>query len=253
MIDTHCHVSREYYDNIPLLINKIKKASVNKVITNGCDIESNLEVLELVSDYSMIYGAIGLHPTSLPDNIDESLCFLEEHLDDDKIIAIGEIGLDYHYGGYDKNRQIYAFRKQLELAERYNKPVIVHSRDAIEDTYNILSKYNIKGVIHSFSSSLEMAKKFVKLGFFIGVGGVVTFKNAKNIVNVIKGIDLKYILLETDAPYLSPEPYRGQKNDSSNIPIIASKIADIKNVPFSEVAKITTLNACRLFDLNCDL
>lgn len=253
MIDTHCHISRKYYDNIPELIDKIENSLVDRIITNGCDNESNLEVLELVSKYDIIYGAIGLHPTELSDSLDCDLMWLEKHINDDKIVAIGEIGLDYHYEGYDRVKQIYAFRKQLELAQKYNKPVIIHSRDAIEDTYKILSEYNIRGVIHSFSSSLEMAKKFIKLGFLIGVGGVVTFKNAKTIVNVIEGIDLKYILLETDAPYLSPEPYRGKKNDSSNIPIIASRIADIKNVSLLEVGKITTLNACRLFDLNYDL
>ncbi len=141
----------------------------------------------------------------------------------------------------------------MELASKYNKPVIIHSRDSIEDTYNILTEYKVNGVIHSFSSSLEMAKKFIKLGFYIGVGGVVTFKNAKNIINVIEGIDTKYILLETDSPYLSPEPYRGKTNDSANIPIIAKKIADVKNVSLSLVENITTNSACGLFDLSSNL
>ncbi len=249
MIDTHCHISSKYYDDIPILMKKIKDSSVIKVINNGCDMESNLEVLKLVLENDNMYGAIGFHPTELSMNVDSDLEWLEGHINDNKIVAIGEIGLDYHYDGYDKEKQIYAFRKQLELAMKYNKPVIIHSRDAIEDTYNILSEYNVKGVIHAFSSSLEMAHKFTKLGFYIGVGGVVTFKNAKNIINVIKGIDIKYILLETDAPYLSPEPYRGKKNDSSNIPIIANKIALIKKISLSEVENITTSNAYRLFDL----
>lgn len=250
MIDVHCHISSEYYDDISLLMCKIKNFGVDKVISNGCDMESNLEVLRLVNDYDCIYGAIGFHPTSLPGDLEESLLWLELHINDKKIVAIGEIGLDYHYDGYDREKQIYAFRKQLELAQKYNKPVIIHSRDAIGDTYKIVSEYNVTGVIHSFSSSLEMANKFIKKGFFIGVGGVLTFKNAKNIVNVIKNIDLKYILVETDSPYLSPEPYRGQKNDPSNIPFIVEKISFLKNVSVDDVKRNTTNNANRLFDLN---
>lgn len=249
MIDTHCHISSKYYDDILSLMNKIKESNVDKVINNGCDIESNLEVLELVNKFDSMYGAIGLHPTELSMNVDSDLKWLEEHINDKKVVAIGEIGLDYHYEGYDKEKQIYAFRKQLELAVKYKKPVIVHSRDSIMDTYNILKEYDVCGVIHAFSSSLEMARKFIELGFFIGVGGVVTFKNAKSIISVIKGIDMKYILLETDAPYLSPEPFRGKKNDSSNIPLIAKKIADIKELSIEKVENITTLNASRLFDL----
>lgn len=249
MIDTHCHISSEYYDDISKLMENIKASSVIKVINNGTSMKSNLEVLELINKYDDMYGAIGFHPTELSMNIEDDLSWLEDHINDNKVVAIGEIGLDYHYDDYDKEKQIYVFRRQLELAEKYNKPIIVHSRDAIEDTYNILSEYNVRGVIHSFSSSLEMAKKFIKLGFFIGVGGVVTFKNAKNIINVIENVDIKYILLETDAPYLSPEPYRGKKNDSSNIPIIAKKIAAIKNISVSLVENITTSSACSLFDL----
>ena len=253
MIDTHCHISSEYYDDISMLMDKIRASGVIKVINSGCDMKSNLEILNLISKYDGMYGAIGFHPTELSDNIDSDIEWLESHINDKKIVAIGEIGLDYHYDGYDKERQIYAFRKQLELASKYNKPVIIHSRDSIEDTYNILTEYKVNGVIHSFSSSLEMAKKFIKLGFYIGVGGVVTFKNAKNIINVIEGIDTKYILLETDSPYLSPEPYRGKTNDSANIPIIAKKIADVKNVSLSLVENITTNSACGLFDLSSNL
>lgn len=249
MIDTHCHITSEYYDDIYLLMNNIKSSLVDKVINNGCDMQSNLEVLDLVGKYDCMYGAIGFHPTCLPDNIDDVLLWLEEHIKNNKIVAIGEIGLDYHYLPCDKEKQIYAFKKQIELAIKYDKPVIIHSRDAIEDTYNILSQYNVKGVIHSFGSSLEMANKFIKLGFLIGVGGVVTFKNAKNIISVIENIDIKYILLETDSPYLTPEPFRGKKNDSTNIQYIAKKIADIMGVSLDTVVKCTTDNANRLFDL----
>ena len=173
---------------------------------------------------------------------------LENMLSNKKIVAIGEIGLDYHYDNTDRRKQRYHFIKQLELAEKYKLPVIIHSRDSIQDTYNILKEYKVKGVMHCFSGSLEMAREFVKLGYFISVGGIITFKNAKNIINVINNIDLSYILLETDSPYLSPEPYRGKKNEPKNIPIIASKIAEIRGVSLETIRDVTSGNACGLFD-----
>ena len=247
-IDTHCHITSDYYDDIPCLIEKLRDNGINKIIVNGTDMKSNLEVLELVAKYDNVYGAIGFHPTELDMFTDSDLVWLEKHINDDKIVAIGEIGLDYHYDNTDKNKEKIVFKKQLDIAKKHNKPVIIHSRDASADTLNILKEYNLKGSLHCFSGSLEMAREFIKIGFFIGVGGVVTYKNAKNIVDVIKNIDLEYILLETDSPYLTPEPYRGKKNDSSYIPLIATKIAEIKGISLSQVEKTTNLNASRLFD-----
>lgn len=247
MVDTHCHIYHEYYDNIPRLIERIKKAGVNRIIVNGCDMRSNMEVLELVKKYDIVYGAIGFHPTELSGD-DKIVSFLEEHINDDKIVALGEIGLDYHYDDTDKLKQQKMFKRQLEIAEKNKKPVIVHSRDAIQDTYDIMSKYDLKGSIHAFSGSVEMAQAFIKLGYYIGVGGVCTYKNAKNIVNVIENIPLAYILLETDSPYLAPDPFRGQTNTPGNIPIIAKKVSEIKNISLSKVEKDTTYNAEHLFD-----
>ena len=247
-IDTHCHISKEYFDDIPNLIDKIVKSGVNKVIVNGCDMKSNLEVLELVEKYDIVYGALGFHPTELDDFSDEQLIWLEKNINNKKIVAIGEIGLDYHYDNTDKIKQKEVFEKQLQIASKYHKPVIVHSRDAINDTYNIISKYNVIGSLHCFSSSKEMAERFIKLGFYIGIGGVCTYKNAKEIKEVIKAIDLEYIILETDTPYLSPEPVRKEKNTPCNIPIIASYIASLKDVDLSIVSKVTSANASRLFD-----
>ncbi|MDD6093063.1 MAG: TatD family hydrolase [bacterium] len=247
-IDTHCHISKEYFDDIPNLIDKIVKSGVNKVIVNGCDMKSNLEVLELVEKYDIVYGALGFHPTELDDFSDEQLIWLEKNINNKKIVAIGEIGLDYHYDNTDKVKQKEVFEKQLQIASKYHKPVIVHSRDAINDTYNIISKYNVIGSLHCFSSSKEMAERFIKLGFYIGIGGVCTYKNAKEIKEVIKAIDLEYIILETDTPYLSPEPVRKEKNTPFNIPIIASYIASLKDVDLSIVSKVTSANASRLFD-----
>lgn len=247
-IDTHCHITRNDYNDIPFLIDKIKSSGVKKIIVNGCDMESNLEVLELIKKYDIVYGSIGFHPTELDKFSEDDLIWLEEHINDDKIVALGEIGLDYHYPDTNKEKEEFVFRKQLDIAKRYSKPVIVHSRDAIQDTLNILKEYNLKGSIHCFSGSLEMAREFIKCGYLIGVGGVVTYKNAKNIINVIKNIDLEYILLETDAPYLTPEPYRKYKNDSSYIPVIASKIAEIKGVLPEVVENTTSDTAESLFD-----
>ncbi|MGM9875802.1 MAG: TatD family hydrolase [Bacilli bacterium] len=247
-IDTHCHVLNDYYDDIDEIINKCKNNDVNKIIVSGCDIETNKEVLELVNKYDIIYGTIGFHPTELNDFKEEYFDFLEKNIMNKKIVGIGEIGLDYHYEDTDKNEQINVFTRQLEIAEKYDKPIVVHSRDSIQDTYNILGNYKLKGSIHCFSGSVEMAKLFTKLGYKLGVGGIITYKNAKNIKEVVKNIDLSYILLETDSPYLSPEPYRGTKNDPSNIPFIAGAIADIKNVSKIDVARITTDNAIAEFD-----
>lgn len=248
MVDTHCHIYSEYYDDISKLIDKIKSSGIEKIIVNGCDMKSNLEVLDLVKKYDIVYGAIGFHPTELANVTEKELSFLSEHINDEKIVALGEIGLDYHYDDTDKEKQKTYFKKQLEIAKKNKKPVIVHARDAIHDTYDIMSKYDLKGSMHCFSGSLEMAKEFIKLGYSIGIGGVCTYGNAKNIINVIENIPLEYILLETDSPYLTPVPYRGQTNIPSNIKIIAKKVAEIKRKSVEEVVKITTENANLLFD-----
>lgn len=247
-VDTHCHIFKDYFDNIDELILKLEDSSVSKIIVNGVDMKSNLEVLELVKKYDIVYGAIGFHPTELDEYNDECLSWLEEHLSDNKIVALGEIGLDYHYENTNKDKQLDVFKKQLEIAERYNKPVIIHSRDSIQDTYNILKKFKLKGSMHCYSGSLEMAREFVKLGYLLGIGGVVTYNNAKNVKNVVKNIELEYILLETDSPYLSPVPHRKEINTPCNIPLIAKEIAVIKGMNDMEIGKITSLNSERLFD-----
>lgn len=247
-IDIHCHLDSNYYDDIDKVIENANNNGVNKLIYNGCNLKSNKEVLELVNKYDSVYGAIGFHPTELDDVTDDDYKFLEDNIKNKKIVAIGEIGLDYHYEDTDKEKQKYHFIKQLELARKYDLPVIIHSRDCIQETYNILKEYPVRGVLHCYSGSLEMAREFIKLGFFISVGGIITFKNAKNIIEVIKNIDLSYILLETDSPYLTPEPYRKYKNESMYIPVIANKIAEIKGISVDEVRDVTTASAVGLFD-----
>lgn len=247
-IDTHCHLYDEYYSDMDRVIQNAVKNNVKRVIVNGCDMKSNKEVLELIKKYDIVYGALGFHPTELDGISDEELKWLDDNLDNSKIVAVGEIGLDYHYDETDREKQQYFFRKQLEIAKKHNLPVIVHSRDSIQDTYNILKDSSVKGVLHCYSGSLEMAREFIKIGYFLGVGGIITFKNAKNIINVINNIGLEYILLETDSPYLAPEPYRGRTNEPAYIPIIASKIAALKGVSISEVERITTCTARSIFD-----
>ena len=247
-IDTHCHLYDEYYSDMDRVIQNAVKNNVKRVIVNGCDMKSNKEVLELIKKYDIVYGALGFHPTELDGISDEELKWLDDNLDNSKIVALGEIGLDYHYDETDREKQQFFFRKQLEIAKKHNLPVIVHSRDSIQDTYNILKDSSVKGVLHCYSGSLEMAREFIKIGYFLGVGGIITFKNAKNIINVINNIELEYILLETDSPYLAPEPYRGRTNEPAYIPIIASKIAALKGVSISEVECITTGTARGIFD-----
>lgn len=247
-IDTHCHLFNEYYNDIEDIKKKCKNNNIKRIIVSGVDMKSNKEVLELVRKYDIVYGSIGFHPTELKEFSYNDLDWLEEHINDDKIVAIGEIGLDYHYNDTDKEKQIDVLKKQLEMAKKHNKPIIFHSRDAIRDTYDILKEYKLRGSIHCYSGSVEMAREFIKLGYMIGVGGVVTYKNSKTIKDVVKEIPLTYILLETDSPYLSPVPYRGTKNDPSNIPFIAEVIADIKNTSILEVSRVSTANAEGLFD-----
>lgn len=252
MIDTHCHIFNCYYDNIDDIIISAKESGVKMIIVNGYNMNSNREVLELVSKYDIVYGAIGIQPEELDDYTDDSISFIENHINDDKIIALGEIGLDYHYE-CNREKQKELFKRQLDIASMYNKPVIVHSRDCIKETYDILKEYNIKGIMHCYSGSVEMAHEFNKLGFLLGIGGIVTFKNAKKLVDVIKNVSLEYIVLETDSPYLTPEPYRGNQNKPSYISFILKKISEIKGLNERDVNNVINLNILRLFDKNIKL
>ena len=247
-VDSHCHIDSREYDNIEKVIERAIDNNVKILIVNGYDRRSNSEVLELVKKYDIVYGAIGWQPGEIDDISEEDYLFLENHINDKKIVAIGEIGLDYHYEGYDKDKQIEVFKRQIDIANMYNKPVIVHTRDAIQDTYDILKIKNARGVIHCYSGSLEMAKQFINIEFCLGIGGICTFKNANNIIKVIKSIPLEYIVLETDSPYLAPEPFRGHKNEPKNIPLIANKIAEIKGISVENVKSVTTTNIRRVFD-----
>lgn len=247
-IDTHCHLFPEYYENLDEIISKIQDNKISKVINSGCDKISNKIVLEMLGKYSFMYGTIGIHPESADTYSSEDISFIESHLNDEKVVAIGEIGLDYYWTKENKVKQKELFETQLALAEKYNKPVVIHSREATQDTIEILGKYKVKGVIHSFSGSYETACTYIKMGFLLGINGVLTFKNCK-LKDVLGNIDLGNIILETDSPYLTPVPFRGQKNDSSHIIDIAKFICELKNISMDELSLVTNANVLRVFDI----
>ncbi len=249
--DSHCHLYQEYYDDLDTVIKESTLNKVNCYINDGCDQKSNAEVLKLVNIYDNMYGTLGIHPENVEDYTEEDLKFIEDNLNNPKIVAIGEIGLDYHYSKENKDEQIKLLELQLQMAEKYNMPVVIHSREATLDTLTILKKYSVKGVIHSFSGSLETAKEYLKIGYLLGVNGVITFKNA-NIKDVIKEIPLDKIILETDAPYLTPEPFRGHKNSPAHILDIAKFVAELKNVSLEDLANITNQNIANLFKINVE-
>lgn len=247
VIDTHCHLDKEDYENLDEIINNMKD---NLMIASGVDLKTSLNVIELCNKYDNIYGTIGYHPTELDEYTDDNLKIIEANLSNPKIVGIGEIGLDYHYGKENKDLQIKVFISQLDLARKYKLPVVIHSRDAAEDTLEILKNYtDLKIDMHCFSYSKEIAKQLIKMGVKIGVGGVLTFKNSLKLKEIVNEIDLNNILLETDSPYLTPVPFRGQKNQPIYVKYVAEEIAKIKNITIEEVEKTTTLNAVSQFDL----
>ena len=252
-IDTHMHIGDDFGIEPDKYIENAKNNNVGLLIASFCEKNDLMLSTKYVNKYDSLYCAVGYHPEVANEIVEEDYKILENTIiSNSKIVAIGEIGLDYHWDKDNKDKQKEVFRRQLELAEKLNLPVVIHTRDAIEDTYQILKEYKVKGVMHCFSGSLEMAKKFIDLGYLLGIGGVVTFKNSK-LYQVVESVDLSKIVLETDSPYMAPEPVRGSTNESANIPLIAEKISLIKNIPIEEVMNTTTKNACLLFDLKTNL
>ena len=249
LIDSHCHILSSEYEKPEDVIKDSKTSGVDKMIINGYDLESSAEAVLLSNEYNYVYASIGIGPENIDDVSDKDFIKLEELINKGKVVAIGEIGLDYYWTKDNKEKQIYVFENMLVLAKKYNLPVIVHCRQAIKDTYELLKKYKVTGILHCFSGSAESAKEFIKLGFLIGIGGVVTFKNAKEIKDVVIKIDLSNISLETDSPYLSPEPFRGKVNVPKNVIYVARKIAELKNVSLEEVLEVTSSNVTSKFDL----
>lgn len=252
MIDTHSHLFDEAFINdLDSCIQRCKIENINKIVLVGFSLDTNERAYLLSLKYPIFYPTAGLHPSEAGPNYLQELKALEEFIQTHKVYAIGECGLDYHYGKDNISYQKALFQKQIELAIQYDLPIIIHSREATQDTYNMLKPYKgkIKGVMHCFSGSLEMAKEFVKLGLYISLGGPVTFKNAKDSKRVAEELPLEYILTETDCPYLAPAPYRGKRNESSYVKLIGEKIAELRNISFKEVEAITERNAVQLFQL----
>lgn len=247
IIDTHCHVIDLEYDNIDEIINRFKD---NIMIISGYDSISNRNVVDIVKKYKNVYGTLGFHPSEVDKFSEEEFNYIKNNINNSKIVGIGEIGLDYHYGSNDKEKQIKMFKSLLDLAQSENISVVIHTRDAAQDTMNILKNYKLKVDIHCFGYSLEIAKECIKRGYRLGIGGVLTFKNSKKLVEIVSNIPIENILLETDSPYLTPEPFRGKKNEPFYLSYVIDKISEIKKISIDEIKKITTKNAKEQFDLN---
>lgn len=248
IIDTHCHIYNSEMENAEEII---REAADNDIILilNGTDPKSNEEVLELAKKYENVYAALGYFYTFADEITDEDISLLDNQLNNDNVIAIGEIGLDYYKEKENKDKQMELFEKMLNLAKKHNLPVIVHSRKALQDTYDILKKHNAVGTLHSYQGSAEMAEQFIKLGFCIGVGGTITHSNNKKTRKMLKYVGIKHIVVETDSPYLPPEGKRGEENNPMNLKYIIGKIAEELDMGEEEIIRTTTENAQKLFKI----
>lgn len=250
IFDTHAHYDDKAFDgDREDVIDMLFKNGVCGVVNQGTDIKTSEFSINLARRYDGFYAAVGLHPECLDENSINDLCKIRELAKSEKVVAIGEIGLDYYYD-IPRDLQKTVFAKQLELAAELDLPVNIHDREAHGDTLEMLKKYKPKGILHCFSGSVEMAKEILKLGMYIGIGGVVTFKNARKTVEVIEVIPLERLVLETDCPYLSPVPFRGKRNDSSMIKYTAQRIAEIRNTTAEEILTITRRNAADVYKIN---
>lgn len=252
LIDTHSHIDMKDFEDLDAVISNAKTFGVEKIIIPSVNRDSFERVIEISNKYDEVYCALGIHPTEAQKAEDKDFNKILELASDRKVVAIGECGLDYYWDKSFVNEQKEIFAKQLTIAKQLKKAIIVHDREAHKDTYDIICgniKDEIPVVMHCFSGSLEFAKECVKKGFYIALGGVVTFKNAKKAHEIAKEIPLEYLLLETDAPYLTPEPYRGKRNEPAYVKFVAETIAQIREISFDEVAQATTKNAKNVFGI----
>ncbi|MEW8974433.1 MAG: TatD family hydrolase [Tissierellaceae bacterium] len=251
LIDSHVHLDDERFDgDRDILIKSLKSNGIELVINIGADMKSSVDSIELAKRYDNIYAAIGVHPHSASEMTENTLDELRDMAKEDKVIAIGEIGLDYYYDNSPRDIQRKWFREQLELAKELDLPVIIHSRDATKETYDIIKEAQdgtLRGVLHCFSGSVEVAMEYIKLGFYISIGGTVTFKNSRVVREVAQAVPLDKFLVETDCPYLTPEPYRGKRNEPMFVKYAAEKIAEIRGISFEELSKATNKNTKELF------
>ena len=253
IFETHAHYDDECFnEDRDELLRRLPEEGVGVVINSGASVESTRDTIRLAKEYSHVYAAVGVHPSEMEELDEDFMLWMKEQASDEKTVAIGEIGLDYYWDKEPEvqERQRYWFGRQIELARETGLPIIVHSRDAAADTMQVMKEHHaedIPGVIHCYSYSKEMAMEFVKMGYYIGVGGVVTFKNAKKLKEAVEVLPLEKILLETDCPYMAPEPYRGKRNSSLYLPYVIEEIARIKGVSAEEVERVTEENARKLF------
>ena len=253
IFDTHAHYDdRQYDEDRETLIASLIREGIGGVVNIGADMASSERALELAHKHGFIYAAVGVHPSEVEELNEEAMNRLKVWSEDERCVAIGEIGLDYHWPDPTPEIQKKWFVRQLELAREVKLPVVIHSRDAAKDTMDIMHSEHaeeIGGVVHCFSYSKEIAKECVDMGFYIGVGGVVTFKNGRKLREVVEEIPMEKILLETDCPYLSPEPHRGERNSSLNLPYVVKEIANIKGISEEDVIRVTEENARRMYGL----
>lgn len=250
-IDVHAHLCDDKFNNVKEIVENAEKENVKKIISASYNFASCEKNLEIAKSFDNVFITVGIHPENVEKITENYLEKLENFAQNEKVVAIGEIGLDYHWRDDNKDLQKRIFVEQIELANKLDLPIVVHCRDAIGDTLQILKEYTPKceSLMHCYSGSIESAKEFVKLGFSFSFGGVVTFKNAKNVQEVLKNIPIERIMLETDCPYMSPEPFRGKINEPKNISIIAEKIAELKNLKISEIEEKTTKNSEKMFKI----
>lgn len=253
--DSHSHLNDEKFEeDRDELIEKIKKENITKFLTCGYNLEGSKKTIEIAQNCDSTYATVGISPNDIPQNEEElwkEIDEIEQLAQNKKVVAIGEIGLDYYWNKENRELQLKAFKKQIEIANELNLPIVIHTRDAVMDTLQVLKENNVvnKGVFHCCPLNRELVKEALKLDFYISFSGVITFKNAKNAEEIINMVPLEKILIETDSPYLAPEPVRGTRNTPINVKLVAAKIAQAKNMPIEEVAKATYNNACRLFGL----
>ena len=248
--NTHTHLnSEELYPNRDIFIQHALASQVEYIVVAGYDLNSSKRAVEIAHEYPFVYATVGISPNDCKDTTDDDLNEIETLLQDPCVVALGEIGLDYYWEDVPHDKQKDIFQKQIDIARKHDKPIVIHARDAYEDTYSILKQAAHRGIMHCYSGSVEMAKRYIQIGFEISLAGPVTFKNAKVPKKVATEIGIDHLMIETDCPYLAPHPFRGKLNEPANVVYIAQEIAKLKNMEIEDVARITTFNAKRMFGI----